>query len=150
MASIDWSCLKGCWARIIHPFIIWNLKDLLFLLGKAGKPRNPHCSSNRVNSRTWPMVKSWYAYYRSFHAGCNEIWIVKYVWVLREIHWFKVWLSNVVLLVSSIWVWIRLNHCWIVDVRDEMNTVICRLSIFVKIHSWLEIWKKCWRTRLEP
>lgn len=145
---LSWN--QSDWTFNTPPFIIWNLKVLLFRLGKAGKPRNQHISSNQVNLRTLLIVKSWYAYYRSFHAGCNQLRIEKYCWVLREKYWFEVCWSNVILLDSPILAWIRIIECWIVNVHAETNTVIYRLLIFVKVRSWLGNLGEHWRTRLEP
>jgi hypothetical protein len=72
MASIDWSRLKGCWAKICCSFIIWNIIVHLFQLNTARKPRFYHCSSNQVNFRTSLFLKSCCALDRSCHAKFTE------------------------------------------------------------------------------
>lgn len=109
---------------------------------------NPHCSSNQVKIRTMPLLKSCYASCRSCFHEYNELWIVKYCWVLREKYWFEVGWSNIILLDSPILAWIRIIECWIVNVHAETSTLICRLSISVNFVLELEIFGRTMMKRV--
>lgn len=111
MADFDWSCFKGCWAKIHCPFIKTNFIVHLFQPSTVRKSPFQHCSSNLVRFRISLFSKSCYALERSCHAEYNETWIVKNGWVLRELCWNEIWLLNFILLDASLLVQISVNDC---------------------------------------